>query len=269
VRRTKRVRCGKFLKKYGVEDEDGDYPFYDVWELAEEASRGGRFGKPDPELVFNLVIRGSPVPAEFVSAVEETYKNWKNGTVKEFNICEHITSSWGITLCTWRKDAEEEKDRERKLSYLYDRLPEEFGPLLRDAYDSAVEFIGEKTSYEEGHGGTGMVAWIKQSEMEQKNEYLELVAQVREGFMPDTTKPFHEADQKLNKTYKEIMQKIKTRDHDPGKPQFSEVKRVQRLWIPYRDTSSRLFAAINPNSDEYMWKSWLTEMRTAELRLIP
>ena len=89
----------KFMKEYGVEDEDGEYPFYDVWELAEEASRGGRFGEPDPELVFNLVIRGSWVPAEMKYAVEEFYNYWKSDIVKEFDVCDYITSRGGISYC--------------------------------------------------------------------------------------------------------------------------------------------------------------------------
>ncbi|MCB0369297.1 MAG: sel1 repeat family protein, partial [Bdellovibrionales bacterium] len=83
-----------FCKKYDIQPHSNE-TLYHVWQIAEEASRGGRFGKPDPELVFQIVIRGGWVPAEVQYAVEETYKNWKNGEVKEFNICDYITSGAG------------------------------------------------------------------------------------------------------------------------------------------------------------------------------
>ena len=92
----------EFLRKYNVKDEDGVPPYYDIWELAEEASKGGRFGKPDPELVFNLVMRGGSVPDEFESAVNEVYHNWKNGIVMQFCICDHVVSDVGIGYCSVR-----------------------------------------------------------------------------------------------------------------------------------------------------------------------
>ena len=47
-----------------------------------------------------------------------------------------------------------------------------------------------------------------------------------------------------------------------------ELREVQRLWIPYRDNSTKLFVALNPVVDEMTWKSWLTEVREKQLREI-
>jgi hypothetical protein len=58
---------------------------------------------------------------------------------------------------------------------------------------------------------------------------------------------------------------------DPSKPdtfQFDgpeDLRAVQRLWIKYRDRSAELFAKINPTQAEHIWKSWMTQSRTAEL----
>ncbi|MBP6911766.1 MAG: sel1 repeat family protein [Candidatus Pacebacteria bacterium] len=93
-----------FIKKYNIIIKEND--FYGVWSLAEEASIGGIFGKPDPKLVFNLVCRGGFVPAELEYAVEDTYRNWKNGIEKKFNICDFVTSGIGAGFCASRqKDA--------------------------------------------------------------------------------------------------------------------------------------------------------------------
>ena len=92
----------EFMEKFNVKDEDEAFPFYDIWELAEEASRGGRFGEPNPELVLNLVCRGGAVPAEVESAVSKAYENWKKGVVEEFDICDHITGRVGLVYCSKR-----------------------------------------------------------------------------------------------------------------------------------------------------------------------
>lgn len=82
-----------FMKTYNVGNDE--LP----WDLAEEASRGGRFGNPDPELVLNLICRGGFVPAELIYAVGDTYKNWKNGTVEEFNGCSYAAGNTSLRSC--------------------------------------------------------------------------------------------------------------------------------------------------------------------------
>jgi hypothetical protein len=99
----KEFDAAKFIEKYDLPDNIDRNPYY-VWEFAEEASRGGRFGEPDPELVFNLVMRGGWAPAEFVSAVMATYENWKNRVVEKFDICDHVTSHSGSIYCTSRRN---------------------------------------------------------------------------------------------------------------------------------------------------------------------
>lgn len=258
----------KFMEKYGVEeDTNADYG---VWELAEEASRGGRFGKPDPELVFNLVIRGGWVPAEFESAVEETYKNWKAGVVKEFNICDHVTSGFGQGYCASLKEDEDETERGAKLEKIGERLGQGFEQLLDAANDSAVKFIEAKADCEEGHGGSGRAAWILGSGMEQKNQYLSLIEEVIGGFKPTPKSPLNISDQNLNQTYQEVMKKAKkVNEAEPNVSATPEcIKQVQRLWIKYRDDSAKLFVRINPSIDEAAWKSWLTEVRVDQLKSI-
>jgi hypothetical protein len=175
---------------------------YHVWVIAEEASRGGRFGKPDPKLILQLVSRGGWAPAELEYAVEDVYKNWKSGTVKEFNICDFITSGGGMAFCASRSDDQDEKDRNKRLSDIRQKLNAKSHKLLDVAYASAVKFIDSKASNEEGHGGSGRGAWVIGSQMEQKNAYLDLVEKVRSGYKPSPKSLFVEADRKLNETYK-------------------------------------------------------------------
>lgn len=92
----------EFMETYNISEneiKDGNdiKDFYSIWELAEEASRGGRFGEPNPKLVLQLISRGGIVPAELMGAVEDAYENWKIGVVKPFNIRDYITSGMGLS----------------------------------------------------------------------------------------------------------------------------------------------------------------------------
>ena len=255
-----------FCKKYNVLPDD-DEAMYHVWRIAEEASRGGRFGKPDPKLILQLVSRGGWAPAELEYAVEETYKNWKKGVVKEFNICDYITSGGGMAFCASRTDDKDEQDRNAKLKVIGQKLDDRSRKLLNGAYASAVKFIESKASNEEGHGGSGRGAWVIGSQIEQKNAYLELVEKVRTGFKPAPKNTFVKADQQLNTTYKKVISELKRRvDSDFNLPRFDDIRAVQRTWLPYRDATVMLFIQINPAVSEDVWKSWLTEIREKELR---
>jgi TPR repeat protein/uncharacterized protein YecT (DUF1311 family) len=254
-----------FCKKYNVAPHD-DEAMYHVWVIAEEASRGGRFGKPDPKLILQLVSRGGWAPAELEYAVEEVYKNWKSGTAKEFNICDYITSGGGMAFCASRTDDKDEKDRNARLKAIGQNLNERSRKLFYPAYASAVKFIEAKASNEEGHGGSGRGAWIIGSQIEQKNAYLDLVEKVSTGFKPSPKSSFAEADRKLNETYKKVMGGLKKRADDYNVPRVDDVRTVQRLWIPYRDATVKLFMAINPAVGEDAWKIWATEVREAQLR---
>jgi uncharacterized protein YecT (DUF1311 family) len=265
-----------FVERYGMEEylEYDDHSFgYHVWQLAEEASRGGRFGAPDPELVFNLVMRGGVVPAEFVTAVLWAHRNWKNGTVEEFNICDHITSGVGGTHCALREAAEAST---QWISTL-DRLEEKFGEDLRqplaDASRAAFHFIERKAADEEGYDGTGRVSSIVASEIRQKFAYLDLIEKVSDGMVPESAESLAKAEQELGSTYEKILVSIGVNE-ETGYDTYlyrlspSGLREVQDLWIQHRDASAKLFALLSPSIGEDRWKSWLTEKRIAELKQV-
>jgi len=148
-----------------------------------------------------------------------------------------------------------------------EKLNEPDKQLLRQAYDSAVKFIEAKAGSEECHGGSGITAWIIGSEIDQKNAYLKMVADVQEGFEPKPKDDFPKSDKILNDTYQTAIQKMKVMDPpSPYLPTIDQVREIERLWITYRDASVKLFMAINPSVDEAVWKSWLTEIRTGQLK---
>ena len=254
----------EFMKKYDVKDEDDNFPFYDVWELAEEASIGGRFGEPNPELVLNLVCRGSWVPMELKGAAYRTYNNWKNGINEEFNICQHITSGAGMGYCASRSDIKDRVKREQKLNLLKNKVGKSKETLLNEAYESALTFINNKVDFEEAHGGTGRAAFEISSRMSQENKYLDLIEKIADGYIPEPKTSYKKTDEKLNKTYKEVLEYLK--DKPSYMPSPNAIQKVQIKWIPYRDASAKLFASVNPSTNEELWKNWLTEIREKQLK---
>jgi uncharacterized protein YecT (DUF1311 family) len=254
-----------FMEKYGLEADDDRVSTYYVWELAEEASRGGRFGKPDPGLVFNLVIRGGCVPAELESAVEETYGNWKKGTVKPFDLCEYVTSGMGQGYCAARAGEEREGERAADLKKLKAALRADQKRLFDRASGAAMKFFEANASSGVPYGGTGRAALVISSETEQKDRYAALIEKAAKGFTPPRGN-LQAADRKLNGTYRELMESIGKQTDDLGTLDREEVKSAQRLWIPYRDATAKLLSSMGRTASESAWKAYLTVERTAGLK---
>jgi len=64
------------------------------------------------------------------------------------------------------------------------------------------------------------------------------------------------------------MVNIRKKADDYNVPRVDDVRAVQRLWIPYRDATVKLFMAISPAVGEDVWKSWVTEVREKQLKAI-
>ena len=256
----------EFLSKYGVEDDDDEYPFYDVWELAEEASRGGRFGTPDPGLVFNLVIRGGNVPAEFEYAIEDVYSNYVNGVVREFNISKYVTSGIGVSHCAMRSNERVEKKRVLLVQQLADNQPEINPSCFQLAYDASVRFIEIKARWEEGHGGSGRGAWILNSEMDQKADFLSTLESFQGGLVPVSSEGIQQLDKQLIEITRRVIILLgEEEEPDPILPTVMQIEILDLQWKSMVDAVTHLLLQINPEVDEEVWKCWLTTQRIGQL----
>ncbi|MCZ4279957.1 hypothetical protein O4H49_04150 [Kiloniella laminariae] len=258
-----------FITRYKLDEAALEDDFYGIWQLAEEASRGGRFGKPDPELVLNLVIRGGSVPAETAAAIRDSYTNWKADKVVPFNICDYVTSGSGMGFCAARSEKQDNQTRNDQLDLLKAGIAPELHPLLEQAYSDASLFINAKTTKEEGHGGTGRAAWINNSAMEQKNAWIAMVRQVQNRkLVPRSPQDFASTDRALNSAYKDAMAFLAQPDQPDYLPTPDDLREVQRLWLPYRDSTAKLLQALNPSLQQPDLLSWLSNSRTAQLKLL-
>jgi uncharacterized protein YecT (DUF1311 family) len=99
---------------------------------------------------------------------------------------------------------------------------------------------------------------------------LALVEKVSEGFAPEVAVDFSTSDRHLNSAYKALLQQLNANPISGFNYAINAdgVRAVQRLWVPYRDTFVRLLADISPTVTEKTWLTWLTEVRTEQLRRV-
>ena len=262
----------KFIQRYHLPEESSrGAESYDVWELAEEASRGGRFGDPDPRLVFQLISRGGCVPAELGLAVDEFYEHWKKGVVKEFDVCRYVTSGMGQAYCADRSAGQAEENYQEELRSILSNVDEDAGIFIERASLAAGEFIVEKAWNEEKHGGSGVRAWVNSSIADQRAQFLSTVKKVKDGYVPQAVVDLAVSDKELNETYRSTVERLAAQPLEGSNfigVDAQGVRKVQRLWIPYRDRCAALLARLSAAKTEDFWKSWLTQTRTQQLRKI-
>jgi hypothetical protein len=255
-----------FIRKYHITGKD-TADEYGIWEMASEAYKGKRFGKPDLKMIFQLVVRGSSVPAEKRAAIADAYRSWKDGKAMEFDPCEYVTSRIGYNYCAYRSSDEAEKEYLSAISKLEKELKNGAGPLLRPAYMMAGQFFDEKGFKEEGHDGTMYSVFARESIDAQKGAFLSLVKKVNNGFRPKLVAG-RDYDKELNLVYRELINGLKREAISTGFNEVSAdgVRGVQLKWIKYRDGAARLFGVISGSVGEEEWKRYLTSVRIGELR---
>ena len=250
-----------FIKKYGITDEEMDG--YGIWELAAEASKGGRFGKPDPLLVFNLVMRGSQVPAELAGSVEATYKNWKKGVVKVFDPCDFITSGMGQGYCARREEEKAEAKRAAKEKSLIVKWPKDQQKAFDVLKKASADYFEARSRNEVDLSGTARGAFVIEEEDSLKVNFQKALTNFEKGKFPQFTgKDFKITDYKLNDLYSRIM---KLKDLQNGTVTPEGVRMAQVKWLPYRDAWVRFATLRYPGVSSESLKTWLAQERLAQL----
>ena len=250
-----------FMKKYGI--TEGEVEGYGIWELAEEASRGGRFGKPDPWLVLNLVIRGSQVPAEMAAAVEDTYQNWKQGVAKPFNLCDYITSGMGQGFCAERDEQKAQAQRKADETKVKAQWPQDHLAAFEALKKASADFIQAREENEVDLSGSGRAAFEIDEENSLQDKFQKALSRFEAGDFPHSTAAdFKKADANLNDLYSRLM---KAKDLDYGTVTPNGIRTVQRLWLRYREAWVQFGALRYPQVSPDSWRTWLTHERTAQL----
>lgn len=265
-------KAEEFIKQYQLEkDEDFKNDGYYIWKLAEKASRGEIFKNSNPELVLQLIIKGAFVPAEVKSAVSDYYDIWKNNKeLVEFDICNYVTSTYGMSLCAKRQEEAENNKIEKELSLLLKDINLNNSDLLYSAYKNTSKYLDTKVWYEEGHDGSGYAQWATSSLLNQKNEYIKFIRKIANGFVPIVKASLSENDKILNKRYKKIKERLKKTPVRGMRMSIMEKDfiKVQRSWIDYRDINVELYTSISKQKDKKFWENYITSQRIKDYNLL-
>lgn len=258
-----------FLARHGLDSPDGLPGIYEVWEWAEQAALGV-FGDPDPDLIFQLVIRGGMVPNEWKLAVRDVYPKWKAGKTFEFDLCRYVGSSMGVGFCNSRRADQQEWVMELRIAAMQKHLPTEWSHLPQDVYQAAKTYFRSKAETEEGHGGFG--GWrfrhIENATLRHVREFMRWL-EARQ----DPRLPYHERDPQKTKSELEyvLSQLAEILAEGPYvEPAGYEIAwegiaETQRRWEDFRDVLHALLNAIHDETYADAWIEWLYARRTWEL----
>lgn len=251
-----------FIAKYGIRDNDRGFG-YGVWELAEEASTGGQFGKPDPWLVLNLICHGSSVPMELEIAVVEAHANWKRGVAKKFDLCMVITSGFGQGYCARREAKKAATKRAAAEKALIASWPSHDRSAFEELKKAADRYFNAVVKHEVDLSGTARAAFQAQTEVELRDAFQQSLARFENGDLPAfSATESRSADVKMKKLYSRIMS---TTDLQRGTITPEGIAQVQREWQQYRDAWIKLGSIRYPRVRKDAWRTWLTQERIAHL----
>jgi uncharacterized protein YecT (DUF1311 family) len=248
-----------------------------LWELAEEASRGGRFGRPNPRLALQFMVRADGKLKEVAEAVRAFRMAWKTGSRKPVNVLSR--NSQRTTPTELHQNPQTVRPPEAvSLEEVQRTVGMAAEPALEQASGAAVDFINAASHRFSGDFGFPSREANRRTFCAAKlQDFLRSVIAVRDGFSPEELPDFDAADAEMSWRYADALLWLGSEKNvffsiEAGTAldlyQFDSVEQlrtVQRLWIKHRDKCAALFHQLNSNLSELQWKAWFTKTRSDEL----
>jgi uncharacterized protein YecT (DUF1311 family) len=265
-----------FLRQHGILESSFDESPYAIWQLAEDVAKGKRFGKPNAELAFQLVLRGGGSFEERAAAIRQGHAAWKSAGKQKFSLESCLSSPAGIRYLKQRNKSKLPVPSVEQLRKEI-RSPSAQA-LLEKACEAEAVFISENARI--FCGDEGFYSWEANSAAYRKHAmqlYLEAVGAVLKGFKPKKETTAGDADLRLNAKYKRAIEGLGNAEAMPeanagagtaGRFFYKDaeaLKKVQRAWLAVRDKSALLFHELNSATSVEDWKVWLTETRINDL----
>lgn len=262
-----------FRKKYNIPVDTLNDEYFSIWEIARQASLGREFGKPDPQLVLQLVCRGGSRMLDLNTAVSVAYNNWKQQKAVKFEPLDYVKpgayDDGGYHFVGYIRHLEAEADLNWRVKTLIRSLKNNAGVYLAPAYKIACRFFEARQRGEEPNGGSGADIWAMNSIESQQTRYLDMLQSINRGKLPEPFQGNDSSDIRLNKIYNKVTAYLQkhpvTISGMGGEPDAEGIIEAQKRWLSYRDETAKILAIIKPDEDETSWKNWLTEVRTVQL----
>ncbi len=256
--------------------DEGDRYAFDTHatDLAELYANGWGV-KRNPKLAIALVCHGSFVPAELEGMVEALHATRnQQALARPFTFCDHVTSSINTGNCDTQVAQASEKQREKAYEALASRWTDAQRAALAQLRRAGDAFFTRHAVAEQDMTGTLRVSIATEAEEALRDALLEAVRDVESGKWPGATgatgatgakaaKAAARAERELQGVYGRLM---KLEEILAGTVAKEGVRATQKLWLAYRDAWARFGAAVRPSVPEKVWRTWVTEKRTRQLK---
>ena len=187
-----------------------------------------------------------------------------------FKICNYITSGIGQGYCSSKSYDKWKIKLEKEIHNFSLSIDTNYTSILYRAYDAAIEFIHDKAFHEEGHDGSGHVAWAYESVIEQQRKYIDFLKKINNGFIPKNVGSFELNDAALNLEYNLLLNQLKSSPIQGMRFTVSDerLRHVQRLWLPYRNLNTELFILLSNQKNKTFWYNFFTVERLKDFKSI-
>lgn len=229
-----------------------------------EIYANGRGVKRNPKLAIALVCHGSGVPMELMSLVFDLVSTQDEDKLdREFTFCDHVVSVVNIGTCTAREEEVASNKREAQFAAMlahWSSVQKVAFKELRAAADDFLLLSADReidmSGHESGLESMGMAIKFQ-------NEFFDAVQMFESGQLPNG-KDLKQADRDLNEAYSRVMRR--TNFENFGTVTKDGIRATQRKWIKYRDAWTKFAAVKYPGVPSDVFKAWLTQKRTEQLR---
>ncbi|WP_025821065.1 lysozyme inhibitor LprI family protein [Shewanella marina] len=247
---------------------------YQTWQLAERVSHNPIYANKTNQLVLQIICRGSEVPAELETAVEERYQFWlQNYSSQTFNICHYITSGMGMSFCANRDAQKQAKQQQLQLSKIKQQLlhkpqHQQLLMALDDSYNEFATFAQLRAIGEQLYAGTSRSGMIIEDINQQKQHYIDWIYNQVALLSHPVVVDFSAEDKALNQVYRQLRKNLRAHPVTDFNISFhfDDLKQTQRAWLNYRDSTAHLLSLLTPNTSKQQWQAYLTQQRLQQLK---
>jgi hypothetical protein len=259
-----------FLKTHEISGEKAALP-YALWELAQEASIGGRFGVANAGLVLQLISRGGALAQERASAIRWAHANWTGASPREFDMDDHTSFRGGkLSLHAVGLPRSWEDDLKKRCVSLLDQSKQrQIEPLVDSALNVAYRLAVVKTMNlylpEDDTAGWKALAFFRW----QVEQSLRLFEAVFSGFKPKLPKSEANSMESFKRWCAAAALKVPAHLEKSERVNFrgvclafsdpEEFRKVLQSCEAFVEEWASVFKKVSPDVAQETWQSFLVE----------
>jgi hypothetical protein len=277
------LECGDldlnaFLLEHHLQAEDLRSSPYAIWELAQEASRGGRFGGPNPKLALQLVVRGGGNLEEREAAIRQCHAILKGVRSEPFQLDNCIRSRVGKAYLLSRPAPQRINAANGAAALSANLETSALRASFAEAFESAQKFFGEESQHYSGC--LGFFTWESNRlayQHSRLHEFLDDMHAIVSGNLPyisagdgDSATSLEELTKELHLFMRGPLDEVIGEGQDPAlEDSFyfakGEGTELHQKWKKHQEAVAKFLYAVKPQRTKEEWRRWMNEQRTAFL----